>query len=141
MVWRLAMLVALTTTLGCFGGRPDLDFGNVHGKVILQGKPLADATVCFQPESGRPSYGKTNQAGEYKLNFMGKEWGALVGNHQVAITTEDRIENQETGESRWQPEILPPKYNSQTELTAVVEPGENVIDFTLDEMKKGAKRP
>ncbi|MBA2118011.1 carboxypeptidase regulatory-like domain-containing protein [Bremerella alba] len=141
MIWRLTMLVALTTTLGCFGGRPDLEFGNAHGKVILQGAPLADATVRFQPESGRPSYGKTNQQGEYTLNFMGREWGALVGNHQVAITTEDRIENPENGESRWQKEILPPKYNAQTELTAVVDPGENEINFTLDEMKKGATRP
>ena len=141
MIWRWALLLALTTTLGCFGGRPDLDFGNVSGKVTLQGEPLADATVRFQPTTGRPSYGKTNENGEYSLNFMGKEWGAIVGDHQVAITTEDRIENPETGESRWQSEILPPKYNKQSELTAVVEPGENQIDFTLDEMKKGAKRP
>ncbi|QDU76584.1 hypothetical protein Pan97_36360 [Bremerella volcania] len=28
-------------------------------------------------------------------------------------------------------------YNAQTELSAVVEPGENEIEFTLDEMKKG----
>ena len=71
---------------------------------------------------------------------MGRPWGALVGNHTVAITTEDRIENPETGEARWQTEILPPKYNVQTELTAVVESGDNEIDFTLSEMKKGAKR-
>ncbi|MHC2070574.1 transthyretin-like family protein [Bremerella sp. T1] len=141
MAYRLALLVGLTTMLGCFSGKPDLDFADVHGTVTLQGEPLRDATVRFQPANGRPSYGKTNEAGEFKLNFMGREWGALVGNHTVAITTEDRIENPETGETRWQPEILPPKYNKQSELTANVEPGDNEFNFSLDEMKKGAKRP
>ena len=141
VISRIVLILALTTLAGCFSGRPDLDFGNVSGKVTLQGKPLPHATVKFQPESGRPSYGKTNEAGEYTLNFMGKEWGALVGNHEVWVTTEDRIENQETGESRWQPEILPPKYNTKTTLSAVVEPGDNVHDFDLEEMKKGAKFP
>lgn len=138
---RFVMLVVLTAMAGCFSDKPDLDFGDVHGKVMLQGQPLANATVRFQPEVGRPSYGRTNDSGEYSLNFMGHPWGAMVGNHQVAITTEDRIENPETGESRWQPEILPPRYNTRTELTAVVEPGQNEVNFTLDEMKKGAKRP
>lgn len=140
MAIRVLMALILTMVIGCYSGKPDLDFGEVHGKVTLQGEPLSYATVRFQPESGRPSYGKTNEAGEYSLNFMGRPWGALVGKHLVAITTEDRIENHETGESRWQKEILPPKYNLQTELTAMVESGNNEIDFTLSEMKKGAKR-
>jgi len=141
MCKRVAGLVVLAAIAGCFSDRPDLDFGDVHGKVVLQGEPLANATVCFQPARGRPSYGRTDEAGEYSLQYMGRPWGALVGNHTVSITTEDRTENPETGESHWQPEILPLKYHRQTELSAVVEPGENEIDFTLIEMKKGAKRP
>ncbi|RCS52990.1 carboxypeptidase regulatory-like domain-containing protein [Bremerella cremea] len=135
---RISLLatVCLATMLGCFGGNSDLQFGEVKGHVTLEGKPLPHATVRFQPESGRPSYGKTDESGEYTLKFKGQELGALVGQHSVAITTEDRIENPETGESRWQKEILPPKYNSETTLSAVVEPGENVFDFDLVERKK-----
>ncbi|MEW4561232.1 carboxypeptidase-like regulatory domain-containing protein [Bremerella sp. JC770] len=141
MYKRVAVLVVLAAVAGCFSDRPDLDFGDVHGKVMLQGQPLANATVCFQPETGRPSYGRTDETGAYSLQYMGRPWGALVGKHTVSITTENRTENPDTGESHWQPEILPPKYHTQTELSAVVEAGENEIDFTLDEMKKGAKRP
>ncbi|PQO27158.1 carboxypeptidase regulatory-like domain-containing protein [Blastopirellula marina] len=133
---NLLALLCLATTLGCFGSGSDLQFGEVQGKVTLEGKPLPYATVRFQPTNGRPSYGKTDESGEYALKFKGQEVGALVGQHSVAITTEDRIENPETGESRWQKEILPPKYNSETTLSAVVEPGENVFNFDLDERKK-----
>ena len=128
LILALGGLVALT---GCFSQRPDLDFGEVQGTVTYEGKPLPNATVKFQPQEGRPSYGKTDESGHYSLLFMGEDWGAIVGDHQVAITTEDRIENPETGESSWQKEILPRKYHAQTELTAAVEPGENEINFDL----------
>ncbi|MEW4456233.1 carboxypeptidase regulatory-like domain-containing protein [Bremerella sp. JC817] len=136
----IPLLFSLVVLLGCSSGKPDLDFGEVRGTVQLQGTPLPHATVRFQPSSGRPSYGKTNEAGEFTLKFMGREWGALVGDHQVAITTEDRIEDPTTGEARWQKEILPARYNTETTLTATVEPGDNVFQFELEEMKKGARR-
>ena len=127
----LLTLSVLLTLTGCFSQRPDLDFGEVQGTVTYEGQPLPNATVKFQPQEGRPSYGKTDDSGHYSLLFMGEDWGAIVGDHEVAITTEDRIENRETGESSWQKEILPRKYHAQTELTATVEPGENEINFDL----------
>lgn len=127
------LLLALT---GCFSDRPDLDFGDVHGRVTLNGQPLSDATVRFQPESGRASFGQTDANGEYALAFMGEPWGAIVGSHSVAITTENMIEDPVTGQSKFIREYLPPKYHAATTLSAQVEPGENEINFELVDSKK-----
>src|SRR5262245_25108766 len=65
----------------------------VSGKVTLNGKPLANAKVTFQPigtggkEAGPASVGETNAAGEYTLTMIRKGGaGAVVGKHRVTIT-------------------------------------------------------
>jgi hypothetical protein len=122
------MLVLLAA--GCAGGKPDVPFGMVHGKVTWQGAPLADASVAFEPDRGRTSYGRTNAAGDYELRYKGKPWGAIAGRHRVRITTETASDD-ETGRTQLRPEILPPKYHSASTLVAEVHPGDNVIDFDL----------
>lgn len=136
MSLRFMILFAMVGLVGCFSNKPDLDFGEVNGKVTLNGEPLSDATVRFQPEFGRPSYGRTNQSGEYTMLYMGEAWGALVGNNSVAITTENQIEDQITGKTSFVREFLPKKYHSETTLSAQVEPGENRFDFALADSKK-----
>ncbi len=45
----------------------------VHGVVTMDGKPLANATVRFIPESGRPSVGVTDEQGRYELNYTDEQ--------------------------------------------------------------------
>jgi hypothetical protein len=92
MRWRLAAfglsLALLTTSCGS-----KVKYAPVSGRVTLDGKPLANGYVYFQPvaEAGKAvadapgSSGKTNENGEYVLkNAEGRE-GAWVGKHQVRI--------------------------------------------------------
>ncbi|EAQ79965.1 hypothetical protein [Blastopirellula marina] len=136
MAYRAVALICAVTLLGCFSNKPDLEFGEVRGTVTLNGKALPYATVRFQPEIGRPSYGRTDEAGSYTLLFRGEPWGALVGNNTVAITTEDQIEDPTTGKFKFIREYLPKKYHAQTTLNAQVEPGQNRFDFALVDPKK-----
>lgn len=127
------VLLTITAVLpsGCSDKPDGIAFGKVNGTVTLDGQPLPDATVQFQPAAGRPSYGRTDADGRYSLGYRGRSWGAVVGPHTVKITTEDRIENEQTGEVRVMKELLPAHYHARSELTADVTTGENVVDFAL----------
>jgi hypothetical protein len=129
---RLLFLVcALLLAAGC---NSKAKFAPVSGKVTLDGKPLANATVSFQPiaeeESaiaGVGSTGKTNENGEFALTAATGEKGAVVGKHRVVIT---KVEEQGgTGDERpprggWpQKDKIPSKYNSESKETFDVPSG------------------
>lgn len=125
---------SLVLLSGCGGGSDTPPLGTVSGVVTLDEKPLADAEVTFQPETGRPSLGKTDSQGNYTLAYTVNDNGALIGPHKVIITTAVEAFSDETGggqDREARPEILPPKYNAQTTLTAEVKSGSNTIDFPL----------
>jgi hypothetical protein len=98
---RWLVYLAVTCAAGCSGSKK---FAPVSGKVTLNGDPLANATVSFQPiakegsiEAGPGSTGTTNDKGEFSLTVATGERGALVGKHRVIISslnaksgTEDR---------------------------------------------------
>jgi len=102
--------------------RPDL--GLVHGRVTLDGKPLADAIVSFTPDGrGRNSTAFTNSDGTYSLNYIRDIQGAAVGWHTVRISTRDIRARK--------PELAPERYNTKSQLREEVVAGENTIDFPL----------
>jgi hypothetical protein len=140
--WVYVCLVVMIPGLGgCGRGKPaGISFAAVTGMVTLDGEPLPQAFIRFEPESGRPSFGRTDSAGAYSLRYKGEDWGAIVGPHSVKITTENLIEDTETGEMRFVKEVLPSTYHARTTLTAVVEPGENVIDFPLESRPSRQRR-
>jgi len=115
----------------CLAGcnKPDHpEVGRVHGVVTLDGQPLANATVMFQPLEGRASIGTTDEAGRYSLTYLDGVPGAKVGKHKVIIRTEVPGED---GQPPIVKEKLPKRYHDQTELTADVQPGTNTFDFPL----------
>ena len=92
----------MMVVLGCGGGAPDVQ--KVTGKVMYDGKPLADADVTFVMEGGKlprnPS-GKTGADGTYELTYA---WtikktlkGAPVGKYKVTVKKMERDEREETG--------------------------------------------
>lgn len=120
-LWSAAL--AVISIVGCNrGDRPKL--GTVEGVVTIDGQPLAGAVVMFQPDGRRSSRGFTNDHGEYELGYLRDIRGAAVGEHRVII---DRVP-QNDGK---QYQRLPPKYNVESELTAVVEPGSNKLNWDL----------
>jgi len=123
--------LACVGAAGCGGGGPEL--APVEGTVTLDGTPLPAATVVFQPQGlGSPSSGITDEEGHYELLYAVNRQGAMIGRHTVRITTYAQGRADENGEPTFTPERVPPRYNSQTELTREVEPGGNTFDFLLE---------
>ncbi len=127
--WGLGVL-CLVLSGGCGGGgasdQPDL--ARVSGTVTLDGNPLADAMVRFYPQNGRPSSGKTDSQGRYELIYLAGTKGAVIGEHEVRISTADDDEDPLGMQNT---ETVPAIYNKQTKLKQVVEKKDNTIDFTL----------
>jgi hypothetical protein len=138
MRMRLLLGLAVVLALGCASKR----FAPVSGKVTLDGNPLPNATVSFQPiglqvsgEAAPGSLGKTNEKGEYTLEAVDGKNGAWVGNHRVQISAL----NAEVGEADTRPprggwpmgDKVPAKYNTKSELTFEV-PREGTRDANFD---------
>ena len=118
---------------GCQDSGPEL--GRVTGTATLDGKPLPNATVEFQPgPGGSPSYGTTDENGRYELSYSVGRPGAMVGKHVVRISTfrQDAPDDEGLRPVIEYPELLPPRYNEESELTAEVKPGRNEgVNFNL----------
>ena len=101
--------------------------GPVIGTITLDGKPLADVTVMFQPENGRASTGKTNAEGKYELVFTEVAKGAKVGPHHVTFS-------QEIAEDDIRATMRPPRHLSRSfDVEVTADP--NVLDFELGQEK------
>ncbi|PQO37362.1 carboxypeptidase regulatory-like domain-containing protein [Bremerella cremea] len=78
-------LVVLFACQGCFGGS-GVPLADVEGVVTKDGKPVAAATVVFNPSEGRPSSGTTDEKGTFHLQFTEDYDGAVLGTHNVTIS-------------------------------------------------------
>jgi len=131
---------------GCGPAVDTPDLGIVTGVVTMDGKPLANSVVTFNPETGRPSFGTTDANGKYELSYLKGTKGVKVGKQTVRITTAVKETDAEAPleetvnadgsviptNKKKEKEKIPAKYNKNTTLTADVEAGENTIDFKLE---------
>lgn len=128
----LAGFVLLSMVLaaaGCGDDGPRL--GTVSGRVLVDGKPVEQLRIEFQPASGgSPSTARTDAQGRYELHYTRDKDGAMVGRHCVRITA-PTIERDDAGNLDEIPQLVPPRYNDQTELVVEVEPGHNEHSFEL----------
>ncbi|QDU52918.1 carboxypeptidase-like regulatory domain-containing protein [Gimesia panareensis] len=129
-------LIGLTTlclclTVGCGGsaGSDQPDLGSVTGVVTMDGEPLSNVSVTFTPTEGRPSNGVTDETGKYVLGYLRDTQGAVIGTHQVSITTP---QDAPTPPGQKYKDPIPAKYNTETTLTEEVKAGDNTIDFKLE---------
>jgi hypothetical protein len=112
----------LGALVGC--GKGGAELAPVSGRVTLDGRPLENARVAFQPDDAkRPSYGDTDSEGRYRLAYRRGEEGALVGNHTVLITVSPEIVRN--------PPHIPSRYNRESTLREEVKSGEN-NEFNFD---------
>jgi hypothetical protein len=137
---RLLLGLAFVFASGCGSSK----FVPVSGRVTLNGQPLANATVAFQPvgegqtvEMGPGSSGKTNENGEYTLTTATGKKGAVVGKHRVLISTVETNSEEEQRPQRGKrpaPDKIPRRYRigEKDELSFVVPPaGTDKADFAL----------
>src|ERR1051326_1731749 len=72
---------------GCGPGHPAV--APVRGKVLLDGHPLKIGMVNTLPAAGRGAHGVIQSGGSFQLHTYGKNDGALVGSHKIAIAAYD----------------------------------------------------
>ena len=127
----LALVMLAILSAGCGPSGPKIAY--VTGKVTMDGKPLANATVVFIPENGRPAGASTDANGNYVLNFSQGRRGAIPGNNSIRISTQRDPTPGENGTAiPGAKETIPARYNSASELTFTVEPGKrNTANFDL----------
>jgi hypothetical protein len=108
--------------VGCSkGGR---QIAPVHGRVTLDGQPLLNADVEFQPDdSSRSSRGRTDADGRYELAYKVHQLGAIVGPHTVTITVSHELMRN--------PPNIAARFNTKSELKRDVESGDNTFDFDV----------
>jgi len=127
-------------SLGCGGGNPNV--APVTGTVTLDGQPLADATVLFNPmgEEGSFSSGGTDANGKYELTYSADQKGAWIGQHTVIISKveeepggEGDEEEQQEEEEEEEEEVTsePTPFNGTSKVLAEVKAGDNTLDFAL----------
>jgi hypothetical protein len=134
------LLCSVCLAAGCGGGR---ELGTVSGRITLDGKPLPDARVNFQPvgdmkNPGIGSFGKTNANGEYSLTLIDESaTGAVVGKHRVMIKAVTGGAGDPTDDKRRAGgDLVPPEYNIKSTLTFDVKPGHNTADWKVETKKK-----
>ena len=110
---RLSTIIALSAV--CFGCNSRASVVSVSGVVTLDGKPLANAHVAFQPivagekPPGPGSYGVTDSGGAYTLRLMDTdEPGVVIGTHRVEINLKTESDDRDP-KSRPPTKTLPPR--------------------------------
>ena len=134
----LPFLLLLIAAAGC--GDSGLERAEVHGNVTFDGTPVESGSIAFIPAQGTqgPSAGGAISSGSYHL---ARADGPVPGPHRVEIRATRKTGQQvEAGEGASDPTamvdeitmFIPDKYNSQSTLTADVQPGANEFNFDLE---------
>jgi hypothetical protein len=145
----LPLAIALGLLSGCKAS-PQSNYDavtlvEVSGTVTLDDKPLPNAIVKFEGENGQRSMGKTDEAGNYTLDFDSEKKGTTPGEKIVRISTaaslgeggeEEAPPGEEGGEGESEipkkTELVPEKYNTKSQEKVTVEaPGPQTINFDL----------
>lgn len=129
----LGGLAAVVWLAGCGGN----DQVAVRGSVSLDGKPVANGMIHFNPADTKArNAGALVKNGAYEIPA---ERGPVPGAYSVAVywpePTGKKIPNPDPyGEQKWiddARELMPAKFNTQTTLSADFRGGENVVNFDL----------
>lgn len=132
----LCLLGVMATLFGCDSS--PFDIVPVSGTVTLDGKPLTDANVTFNPRAsgdslraGPDSYARTDATGRFELATLNGVSGAVVATHRVRIRTRRQKEGSNGEVIVVSEETLPAKYHDSTELTFQVTDATKSADFSL----------
>jgi hypothetical protein len=98
----------------------------------LDGEPLGETQVVFQPVDGRPqdtSIGETDAEGRYELRRIDGKSGAVVGPHRVRLTSLKPDAGDER--TRLPPDRVPTRYRDGSLTFTVPAKGTSSADFAL----------
>jgi hypothetical protein len=124
----LTLMATATAALhagGCSrrGGMPPAY--EVTGSVTVEGEPLVEGAISFDPADGKGSvYGGLIRNGAYSVK-------AAAGPKLVRILGMKKLGAVGPDGQPMASQFLPPRYNTKTEIKAVVEPKRNDLSFEL----------
>jgi hypothetical protein len=127
----LTLALVLISLAGC-SGRPA-----VQGTVTFDGASVDDGAISFVPAGGAGSAGPVGVKVADGKYTIGGDRGLAPGSYRVEITWKKK-----TGKTVPTPgdpavqmpetkQVIPPRYNTRTELTADITSGSNTKDFEL----------
>lgn len=73
----------ILSVVGCAQG--DKKVVPVTGIVTRNGEPVSQVTLHFVPQSGRPSWARSDEQGRFTLDYDPQRKGAEVGRHKVWV--------------------------------------------------------
>ncbi len=150
-IFRFALLGPVCIFLGCTW-TPSADYSKLDlvaggGTVTLNGQPLPNAVVMFEnPDDGTVCVGLTDASGRYRLQVDSRKKGVTTGNKMVRISTATRIpglnvgfgeeegsaeEGGEDAPPERPQELVPARYNKDSQLTVEVTADRTIYDFEL----------
>ena len=101
---------------------------SVEGTVTLDGTPLADGTINFGPMAGSHGTATGAKITDGKYSARASEGDMVV---TIRSQKKETVQDPEHGEMISMTELIPEKYNQQSELKATIQPGKNTFDFDL----------
>ena len=110
---------SLSLVAGCGDGSHTI--ARVSGIITLNGKPLANASVGFEPistgngaKAGPGTYGTTDEEGRYHLETLDGRKGGSIGKCRVSISTHRAKRGDDGSPVTTAEERVPAKYSSLT---------------------------
>ena len=127
----LVLAVLLPMVSGC--GRGDgIERVTMAGSVTFRGQPVAEGQIRFIPKAGTaaPLTIEKVAAGRYATETSG---GVPVGKHRVEILAWNPNEPAPSGPGAPpRRQLLPAKYNTQSQLEITLEPGQGQLNKDFD---------
>jgi len=126
----LATAVVCAMLAGC--GGPGYKLVPVSGKVTLNGEPVPEAHVSFEPRAVGPGcYARTDAEGRFTLqSVLDDKPGAVPGTHVVRITTA-RASDPSDDAAEMVGEVAPQRFLDGSESFEVPPEGTDRADFDL----------
>jgi hypothetical protein len=134
--WRLLSLTVLIGlfTSGCGSNSQMPPTFPVRGTVMVDGKPLAEGAISFDPADGQGGvYGGPIRDGQYAVDVS-------VGPKRVSILGMKQLGEIGPDGKPMASQFLPRRYNAATELTASIEPQDNDLPFELSAQASANRR-
>ena len=126
-IYPACFVILMACFAGC--GKTGPEVAPVTGRITLDGKPLENADIVFQPDGSKPpSAGRSDANGRYDLAYKRGVMGGMIGSNTVRITISESVVPN--------PPNIPARYNTESELTKEVKPGQNEFNFDLTTNEK-----
>jgi hypothetical protein len=130
----MTLVVAASVLAGCSNEPP---YGDVFGKVTLDGKPISEGAIRFVPIDGKTSSaGALIKDGEYRQKVRINKVRVEISSPNLAVRAQ-RSPTSKPGElvesdvEATPTDLIPARYNVNSDLELDLNPGDNPQDFDL----------